>query len=113
MSLKFMKQDQADISSEEMDPLAGMANLFDASIVLIVSMMLALFMSFDLVDLLNPDTEVTITRRSADGEVEMVTREGNEIKVQRVTSTELSGVGTRLGMAFQLEDGRVVYVPEQ
>lgn len=111
MSLKFMKQNTAS-AAEEMDPLAGMANLFDASIVLIVSMMLALFMSFDLVELLNPDANVTITKRSESGEIEIISKEGNEIKVQRVSDTELSGAGTRLGMAFQLEDGRVVYVPE-
>jgi len=95
-----------------MDPLAGIANLFDASIVLIVGMMVTLFMTYDLMELFDDSTDVTITKRSADGEIEVVSKVGSEIKVQRVTDRELSGAGTRLGMAFQLEDGRVVYVPE-
>jgi len=111
MSLKFMKQ-ESHATVDDMDPLAGIANLFDASIVLIVGMMVALFMTFDVMAMLDDTTDVTITKRSADGEIEIVTKTGNEIKVQRVTDTELSGAGTRLGMAFQLEDGRVVYVPE-
>jgi len=111
MSLKFMKP-ESHSTVEDMDPLAGIANLFDASIVLIVGMMVALFMTFDVMAMLDDTTDVTITKRSADGEIEIVTKTGSEIKVQRVTDTELSGAGTRLGMAFQLEDGRVVYVPE-
>jgi len=112
MSLKFMRRAREDSSQADMDPLAGMANLFDASIVLIVSMMIALFMSLNLMQLFDAEAEVTITTRNAEGDIEMVTREGSEIKVQRVTDTSLSGAGVRLGTAFQLEDGRVVYVPD-
>jgi hypothetical protein len=94
------------------DPLAGVANLFDASIVFIVAMMLALFSAWNMLDLLDPHSEVTIARKNADGKVEILTKKGAEIKVSRVTDQPLSGAGTRLGTAYQLPDGRVVYVPE-
>lgn len=110
--LSYLRRAEASSRPDDMDPLAGMANLFDASIVLIVSMMIALFMTFNLIQLFDADTQVTITTQSADGDIEIVTREGSEIKVQRVTDTELSGAGVRLGTAFQLDDGRVVYVPD-
>jgi hypothetical protein len=94
------------------DPIAGVANLFDASIVFIVSMMIALFMAYNMIDLINPQSEVTITKKNADGNIEIITRKGAEIKVQRVTDKALWGQGQRLGTAYHLNDGRVVYVPE-
>ncbi|MFH1859550.1 MAG: DUF2149 domain-containing protein [bacterium] len=94
------------------DPIAGVANLFDASVVFIVSMMIALFMAYNMIDLLDPKSEVTITKKSADGKIEIITKKGKEIKVKKVTDKKLTGEGTRLGIAYQLQDGKVVYVPE-
>lgn len=94
------------------DPISGVANLFDASVAFIVSMMIALFMAYNMLDLVNPKSEVTITKKNADGEMEIITKSGKEIKVQKVTDKKLSGEGIRLGTAYQLKDGRVVYVPE-
>jgi len=94
------------------DPLAGVANLFDASIVFIVAMMLALFSALNMMDLLDPTSTVTIAKKNANGQVEILTKKGADIKVTRVTSTPIAGAGTRLGTAYQLPDGKVVYVPE-
>jgi hypothetical protein len=94
------------------DPISGVANLFDASVVFIVSMMIALFMAYNMLDLLDPKSDVTITKKAADGKLEVITKKGKEIKVQKVTDKRLRGEGTRLGTAYQLKDGKVVYVPE-
>lgn len=94
------------------DPMSGVANLFDASVVFIVSMMIALFMAYNMLDLLNPKSEVTITKKTADGRIEIITKKGKEIKAKRVTDKRLRGEGVRLGTAYQLKDGRIVYVPE-
>ena len=93
------------------DPIAGVANLFDASIVFIVSMMIALFMAYNMMDLLDPTSEVTMMKKNANGEMEIITKKGKEIKVSKVTDQKLSGRGERLGTAYKLPDGRVVYVP--
>ncbi len=94
------------------DPISGVANLFDASVVFIVSMMIALFMAYNMLDLLDPKAEVTITKKTVDGKIEIITKKGREIKAKRVTDKRLTGEGTRLGTAYQLKDGRVIYVPE-
>ena len=94
------------------DPLSGVANLFDASVVFIVSMMLALFMAYNMMDLIDPSAEVTLTRKTADGNVEIVTRKGKDVKVRKVTDQKLSGEGERLGTAYRLKDGRTIYVPD-
>ncbi|MFZ5450334.1 MAG: DUF2149 domain-containing protein [Thermodesulfobacteriota bacterium] len=94
------------------DPISGVANLFDASVAFIVSMMIALFMAYNMLDMVNPKSEVTITKKNAEGQMEIITKKGKEIKVKKVTDKKLSGEGVRLGTAYQLKDGRVVYVPE-
>jgi hypothetical protein len=94
------------------DPISGVANLFDVSVVFIVSMMIALFMAYNMLDMMDPKSEMTIMKKSADGKVEIVTKKGKEIKVQKVTDKRLSGEGQRLGTAYKLKDGKVIYVPE-
>lgn len=94
------------------DPMSGVANLFDASVVFIVSMMIALFMAYNMLDLLNPKSELTITKKNKDGQIEIITKKGKEIKVKKVTDKRMSGEGVKLGTAYQLNDGRVIYVPE-
>ncbi|MEN9896757.1 MAG: hypothetical protein RLZZ66_406 [Pseudomonadota bacterium] len=113
--MKYMQRHKRLITNNDPleDPIAGVANLFDASIVFIVSMMIALFMAYNMMDLLDPNSEVTITKKTADGKIEMVTKKGKEIKVTKVSDKELEGSGERLGTAYQLDDGKVVYVPEK
>lgn len=113
--MSYMRRHKRVISHNDPleDPIAGVANLFDASVVFIVSMMIALFMAYNMMDLLDPKSEVTITKKTADGKIEMMNKKGKEIKVSKVTDKELAGSGERLGTAYQLENGKVVYVPEK
>jgi len=99
-------------SGHEDDPLSGVANLFDLSLVFIVAVLMALFAVFAEQDILKPDSEWTLTKKNDKGELEIITKKNNEIKVQKVTDKKLSGNGTRLGMAYKLEDGRIVYVED-
>lgn len=99
-------------SGHDDDPLSGVANLFDLSLVFIVAVLMALFAVFAEHDVLKPDSEWTITKKNDKGELEIITHKNNEIKVQKVTNKKLSGNGTRLGMAYKLEDGRIVYVED-
>ncbi|MDO9565460.1 MAG: DUF2149 domain-containing protein [Candidatus Desulfaltia sp.] len=70
--------------------------------------MIALFMAYNMIDLLDPRSEVTITKKGADGRIEMIVKKGKEIKVRKVTDKRLSGEGIRLGTAYRLKDGKVV-----
>lgn len=95
------------------DPMSGVANLFDASVVLIVALLFALFSAFNMLDLFDPDSEITFTKKNEKGEMQIITKKGKEIKIQKVTNQKAMGRGTRLGTAFKLENGKVVYVPEE
>ena len=103
---------RATESVDDEDPLAGLANLFDVSVAFIVALLIALFALFSSGAMLDKNSSVTMVKTSSDGSTEIITKEGAEIKVQKVTDKSLSGQGTRLGTAYRLANGQVVYVPE-
>ncbi|WP_454726594.1 MULTISPECIES: DUF2149 domain-containing protein [Cupriavidus] len=95
------------------DPLAGVANLFDASIVFAVGLMVALTQAFSLTQLLDPEARFTMVRRDPrTGELQWLEKNRREVKVSKLSAQQKAGEGTRLGVAYQLPDGSVVYVPE-
>lgn len=94
------------------DPMSGVANLFDVGLVFIVGLLLALFGTFHLEELFQEDSVVTITKQSANGELEIITKKGKKIEAMKVTKQKTSGKGERLGTAYRLADGSMVYVPE-
>lgn len=95
------------------DLLSGVANLFDASIIFAVGLMVALIQLFSLTQLLNPNSRFTImSKDAATGQVVLVEKDRHEIKVKKMTPEKKGGPGVRLGVAYQLPDGSVVYVPE-
>lgn len=106
------QQKHDDIPTSAGNPLSGLANLFDVSIVLIVALLFAIFSSLDMTEMFDPDSTVTYIKKTENGEMQIIQKDKKEIKVQKVTNKELSGKGIRLGTAYELEDGRVVYIPE-
>lgn len=94
------------------DPLAGIANLFDVSVAFIVALLIALFSLFSAGSMLDPASNVTLVKQADNGQMEIITKKGARISVQKVSDRSLSGQGTRLGTAYRLSNGQVVYVPE-
>jgi hypothetical protein len=94
-SFRFVRRRAA--GGREEDPLSGVANLFDVSLAFIVALSLAVF---------------SLTRSGAEGHLEVIRKKGRQIEVQKVSERELAGEGDRLGIAYRLADGRVIYVPE-
>ena len=96
----------------EDDPLSGVANLFDVSVVFIVGLMITLFSVYRMGDLLDPNSEVTMVKTNAQGESEIIVKKGNEIEAYRVTGETMTGDGERLGTAYRLANGQIIYVPD-
>lgn len=94
------------------DPLSGVANLFDVGLVFIVGLLITLFTAYHLQDLFSEEATFTIMKQYESGQLEMITKKGKEIKAIKVTRKQAEGLGERLGIAYRLEDGTMVYVPE-
>ncbi len=94
------------------DPLAGVANIFDVSVVFIVGLMITLFSVYRIGDLVDPESEVTLVKTNADGLSEIIVKRGTEISAYELTGETLGGQGERLGTAYRLANGQVIYVPD-
>lgn len=94
------------------DPMTGVANLFDIGLVFIVGLLLTMFSAYRLQDLFDRNSEMTIMKQQASGELEIIVKKGSQIKATRVTRDAARGKGNRLGVAYRLEDGSMVYVPD-
>ena len=97
----------------EEDPLSGVANLFDVSVVFIVGLMISLFAVYRMGDLMDPDTEVTMVKTNAQGQSEIIIKRGTEIEAYEMTGETMSGDGERLGTAYRLANGQIIYVPDE
>jgi hypothetical protein len=97
---------------EEEDPLAGIANLFDVSVVFIVGLMITLFSVYRIGDLMDAQSEVTMVKTNAAGEREIIVKKGTQITAYKVSGETATGDGERLGTAYRLANGQIIYVPE-
>jgi hypothetical protein len=108
---RFLKLAPPEQPAEE-DPLSGVANLFDVSIVFIVGLMITMFSVFNMGDLLNSQSEVTMVKTNEKGEQEIIEKKGQSIKAYKITGKTGKGDGERLGTAYRLANGQIIYVPE-
>jgi len=96
------------------DPLVGVVNLFDASMVLVVALLLALAGSDSLAEVAArmSQEDITIVTNPGKPDMEMIIKRGERIEKLKASEQQGAGRGTRLGTAYRLESGEVVYVPE-
>ncbi len=113
--MKYLHKKRSFSSADDMtdeDPLSGVANLFDIGLVFIVALIVAVFSAYHMDDLFNQESEMTIVKKTSDGQMEIIKKKGRKIEVLRSTPEKAKGQGERLGTAYRLKDGSVVYVPE-
>jgi hypothetical protein len=94
------------------DPMLAVINLIDIFLVFIVAVLISFLSAMGLGELLSQDSQVTVVKRSADGETTIVTKKANRIEAVKITENEAEGRGVRLGVAYRLEDGSMVYLPD-
>ena len=56
--------------------------------------------------------EVTMVKTNAQGEREIIVKKGTTIQAYRVTGETTSGNGERLGTAYRLANGQIIYIPK-
>jgi len=101
------------LSEYHEDPLSALANLFDLALVFVALLVAVIATTLRLPELLNPEADLAIVRNLGPGEVEIVLKKGRTITAYRATDYLVGGRATRLGIAYRLEDGQIVYVPDE
>ncbi len=100
---------------EETDPLSVVVNLFDVAMVFAVALMVAMVMHMNLTEIFT-DKDFTIVKNPGKENMEIITKEGK--KLNRYTPSSDSGdvtgrKGRKVGIAYELENGEIIYVPEE
>ncbi|HSI65567.1 MAG TPA: DUF2149 domain-containing protein [Candidatus Saccharimonadia bacterium] len=105
------KKRKWDDSSED-DPAAGLLNLFDVWIAFAVALLLAI-VSYDVLAKNSAGTTTTVIKNEGTPEMEIIHRDGLKLERFRASPETLGGDGQRLGTAYRLKSGEVIYVPER
>ena len=97
--------------SDDTDPLSGMANLFDIAMIFAVALMVAMTTYFQVSELLTQD-DVTMVKNPGKENMEIIIKKGKEISRYKAGKGTGEGKGKRVGVAYELENGQIIYVPE-
>ena len=99
-------------NTDDSDPLLGVVNLFDASMVLVVALLLALRGTLAEVAARMSQQDITIVTNPGKPDMEMIIKRGKHIEKLKASEETGRGQGQRLGAAYRLESGEIVYVPD-
>ncbi|NRB23833.1 DUF2149 domain-containing protein [Shewanella sp.] len=101
--MRFLDED------EELNPILSSVNLIDIFLVLIAALLIAIAQ--------NPlntfsAENVTVVKNAGKPNMEIIVKEGKEIKHYKSSGNIGSGQGARAGIAYKMVDGSMIYVPE-
>lgn len=98
---------------EDSDPMSVVSNLFDVAMVFAVALMVALVSRFNITEIFSQE-DFTMVKNPGKENMEIITKEGD--KINRYTPSEdqnrNGNKGKRVGIAYELENGDIIYVPE-
>lgn len=99
---------------EENDPMSVVSNLFDVAMVFAVALMVALVTRYDMTEMFSQE-DFTMVKNPGKENMEIITKEGKEIKHYTPSEEQQPQSGKRgkkVGIAYELENGEIIYVPE-
>ena len=99
---------------DDNDPMSVVGNLFDVAMVFAVALMVALVARFNMTEMFSKE-DFTMVKNPGTEKMEIITKKGE--KIEKYTPSEddpsdKSSRGKRVGTAYQLESGEIIYVPE-
>ena len=100
------------VIDDDEDPLNGVANLFDAAMVFAVALLVAILMAHNMPELLDPDASFTMIKNPGEPDMQIIIKDQDKIEVMNVTDMLAGGEGEKMGVAYRLRTGEMIYVPE-
>ncbi len=100
--------------ADDYDPLSVLTNLFDVAMVFALALMVALVTRFDMTEMFSQE-DFTMVKNPGTRQMEIITKKGD--KIEKYTPADdkqkdNNSRGKRVGTAYQLENGEIIYVPE-
>lgn len=110
-----MRKGRRSFSYEEEDPSSLLSNLFDVAMVFAVALMVALVTKFNMTEVFSKE-DYTIVKNPGKDNMEILVKKGEKIERYQAkdqNSAEGKSKGKRVGIAYELENGEIIYVPEE
>ena len=100
---------------EDSDPMSVVSNLFDVAMVFAVALMVALVTRYNMTEMFSQE-DFTMVKNPGKENMEIITKEGEKINRYTPcedTSSQNGKKGKKVGIAYELENGEIIYVPEE
>lgn len=97
------------------DPMSVVSNLFDVAMVFAVALMVALVSRYNMTEMFSKD-DFTMVKNPGKENMEIITKEGEKINKYTPSqdqSNKSGNRGKRVGIAYRLDNGEIIYVPEE
>ena len=101
-------------SNDDADPMSVVSNLFDVAMVFAVALMVALVARYNMTEMLSQE-DFTMVKNPGKENMEIITKEGQKINRYTPSEDQDNNTGTRgrkVGIAYELDNGEIIYVPE-
>lgn len=100
---------------EDNDPMSVVSNLFDVAMVFAVALMVALVSRYSMTEMFSQE-DFTMVKNPGKENMEIITKEGEKINrytPSEDTSSQNGKKGKKVGIAYELGNGEIIYVPEE
>lgn len=99
--------------SDGNDPMSVVGNLFDVAMVFALALMVALVSRYNMTEILSAE-DFTMVKNPGKEDMEIIVKEGQNIDRYSPSEdqSESGQKGRRVGVAYELENGEIIYVPE-
>ena len=95
--------------------MSVVSNLFDVAMVFAVALMVALVSRYNMTEMFSQE-DFTMVKNPGKENMEIITKEGERINRYTPSEDQDSQSGRRgrkVGVAYELENGEIIYVPEK
>jgi hypothetical protein len=93
------------------DPISSVANLFDVAMVFSIALILALMNTAHVREMLVSEDYIVVKNPGKD-DMEILKKEGVKLEKYKMSQDNMAGEGQKLGICYRLDNGEVVYIPE-
>ena len=98
--------------NDDFDPRETLVNLFDVAMVFAVALMVAFVIRSQKTEILTSE-DVTFVKNAGKPDMEIIVKKDNKVTRYKSEKSTGTGRGERVGIAYRLESGEIIYVPEE
>ena len=109
-----MKRRRLLLQNEDFDIMSVVGNLFDVAMVFAVALMVAFVSRYNMTEMFSTE-DFTMVKNPGKQNMEIITKKGRTIERYTPSNdqTNTDGAkGRKVGIAYELENGEIIYVPE-